>query len=63
MMTQWTHGYHSLSEAVAYDEALHADKVKAEERKAEHVSDLRVKVKAAKANTAPTGAKMRLKEK
>ena len=63
MMTQWMHGYHSLSEAVAYDEALHAEKVKAEENRAEHASDLKVKVKAAKANTAPTGAKMRLEEK
>ena len=62
MMTQWMHGYHSLSEAVAYDEALHAEKVKAEENQAENVSDPRVKVKAAKANTAPTGAKMRTKE-
>ena len=30
---------------------------------AENVSDLKAKVKAAKANTAPTGAKMRSKEK
>ena len=42
-MTQWTHGYHSLSEAVAYDEALHAEKVKAEESQAENVSDLKAK--------------------
>ena len=63
MMTQWMHGYHSLSEAVAYEEALHAGKVKAEESHAEHFSDLRVKVKAVKANTAPTGAKLRTKEK
>ena len=34
MMTQWMHGYHSLSEAVAYDEALHAEKVIAEESQA-----------------------------
>ena len=63
MMTQWTHGYHSLSVAVAYDEALHAERVKAEENPTESVSDLRVKVKAAKANTAPTGAKMKSKHK
>ena len=49
------HGYRSLSEAVAYEEALHVEKVKAEESQAENVSDLRVKVKAVKANTAPTG--------
>jgi hypothetical protein len=63
MMTQWMHGYHSLSEAVAYDGALHAEKVKADEHQAEDVSDLKVKVKAAKANTAPIGAKMKSKEK
>ena len=57
------HGYHSLSEAVAYGEALHAEKVKAEESQAENVSDRKVKVKAAKATTAPTGANMKSKDK
>ena len=47
------HGYHSLSEAVAYEEAFHADKVKADEGQAENVSNLRVNEKAVHANTAP----------